>query len=228
MAWFTRMMARSDHTLLVASLWWCWKWRNNHIFSDSPWSLNYVLRHVWLDVQAWRRSSPSNAQVQQANTEPDGVAAVVLKVDGSWLRGVNRMGCGGVLCHRSGAWIVGFSVSHGFGSPFLAEVLAIERGLRLAWELGYRSFTCASDSRNAIDVLTSAIDTSMYWASDTIHRVRSLLAQDWSVTLRYIPRERNLAADCLARQASRDSTTHRVWRLPPSFVVPFLCQEELA
>ena len=42
-----------------------------------------------------------------------------LSVDGSWLMGLNRMGCGGTLMDVNGNWLSGFSVSFGYGNAFL-------------------------------------------------------------------------------------------------------------
>ena len=105
--------------------------------------------------------------------------------------------------------------------------MGIEKGLRHAWELGYRTLVCVSDCKLTIDILKSDVDVSTYWALYTIRRICTMLSWDWRVTLQHIPREENLVVGCLAKQASRDDTPLRIWRLPPSFVVPLLCQEDL-
>ena len=126
----------------------------------------------------------------------------------------------------NGNWISGFSVSLCHGSAFLSELLALEHGLRLAWELGYRSIICATDCQEAITALNT-VDVSSYWACHTIRRVKSLLSQDWSVTIEAIPRDKNAIADALACKASRDGSSHSVWSYPPAWVVPLLCRSLL-
>ena len=122
----------------------------------------------------------------------------------------------------NGNWISGFSVSFGHGNAFLSEILAIEHGLRLAWNLGHRSLICATDCYDAMNVLTSVSDVGSYWAADTICRVKSILAWDWNVTVIAISRDQNLVADALACTASANGSSHRIWRSPPTYVIPFL------
>ena len=111
---------------------------------------------------------------------------------------------------------------------FYAELLAVEHGLRLAWNLGYRSLLCVTGCQDALNVLTSTLDVRHYWAFDTIHRIRSLLNWDWHVVFELVHREMNVIVDALATKASRDGSPLCVWSYPPPFVVPLLCRAILA
>ena len=93
--------------------------------------------------------------------ELQGPKTPYLIVDGSWNAGVTRMGCGGMLADENGSWISGFSISFGHGNAFISELLALDHGLRLVWNLGYRHITCATDCKDAITALNTH-DTSSY------------------------------------------------------------------
>ena len=122
----------------------------------------------------------------------------------------------------NGNWVSGFSVSFGYGNAFLSEILAIEHGLRLAWNLGHKSLTCVTDCQEARTVLTTVSDVGGYWAADAILRVKMMLSWDWDISFGVVSRDRNVIADALACKASANGTPHRIWRTPPTFVVPFL------
>ena len=127
------------------------------------------------------------------------------------------MGCAAVVRDAQGHWISGVAIRYGCGNPFLAEILAIEKGLLHAWSLGYRKITCASDCINAVMVFQTDVDVTNFWARNTILRIRALLSRNWSVLMLHVPREKNNTTDCLAREASKAGFQDQIWRLPPSF-----------
>ena len=45
-----------------------------------------------------------------------------LRVDGSYVHSLHRMGCGGALMDANDNWISRFSVSFGYGNAFLSEI----------------------------------------------------------------------------------------------------------
>ncbi|XP_057425490.1 uncharacterized protein LOC130718875 [Lotus japonicus] len=151
-----------------------------------------------------------------------GVDQLSVVVDGSWNAGRKRMGASAVLRDHLGNWISGTSTSYGHGNAFLAEILAVEIGLNHAWELGFRSVLCFSDCKQVVEVFGTAADVSTFWARDTITRIRALVSREWKVEFCYVPRERNNAADSLAREASREGTQRRVWSTPPSSIIASL------
>ena len=67
-----------------------------------------------------------------------------------------------------------------------------------------------------------------YWDRDVILRIRNLLSETWNVTFMLISGDLNTVADALARHAAIHKSPTRVWRLPPSNVVPMLCFDVLA
>lgn len=63
----------------------------------------------------------------------------------------NMMGTGGLIRSSKGDWITGFSCFEGGG--MLAELLAVRRGLQLAWESGFRNVVLEIDSQEVVSLL---------------------------------------------------------------------------
>lgn len=133
------------------------------------------------------------------------------------------MGYGGAVLDKNGTWISGFSSSVVHGNAFHAELLADENGLKLAWYLGHRNVMCNTYCHDVVHVLATTIDISTFWEQDLITKIRVMLCWGWFVEVQHIPRDHNLVADALMRQASSDGSPYRVWRIPPSNVMAFLC-----
>ncbi|XP_057453191.1 uncharacterized protein LOC130745062 [Lotus japonicus] len=131
------------------------------------------------------------------------------------------MGAAAVVQDVAGAWL-----SLG-GDAFMAELTGIELGLQHAWHLGLRELSCFFDCLEVVIVCFSQVNVSTYWARDAILRVRTMLQWGWDVELAHVPMEKNNAADCFAKRASRDGVARREWRLPPSFVIEALYKDML-
>lgn len=78
------------------------------------------------------------------------------------------------------------------------------------WELGIQSIVCYTDCANAVSVFHYDMDVGSFWAREEITRVRGLLQLDWQVVIASISRDKNVAADLLARQTAKDGTPRRV------------------
>ncbi|XP_057458837.1 uncharacterized protein LOC130749483 [Lotus japonicus] len=153
---------------------------------------------------------------------------VELSVDGSMVLETDTVGGGGVVQDGDGRWISRFAVAFGVGDAFLAELRALYEGLRHVWELGFRKVVCFTDCVELVDVVTGAQNVCHFWHRDVIMQVREMLQSSWQISVRHISRERNMVADALAKFTTRTRCSWRVWRLPPSMVVPLLCQDVLA
>lgn len=77
-------------------------------------------------------------------------------------------------------------MSHGEGSTFLAEILALELGLKHGWELGLQSIVCYTDSPNVASVLQSNTTVGFFWAREEIPRVMRSMQWDWQVMIMLI------------------------------------------
>lgn len=79
-----------------------------------------------------------------------------------------------------------------------------------------------SDCQDAITVLQSSVDIGTFWERDVITEVSNWLRKDWNINFIHIPCERNNVANFLAKKASREGFSHRIWGQPPSFLVEAL------
>ena len=80
---------------------------------------------------------------------------VTLNTDGSCRGNIKLAGGGGLLRDHTGKWITGFSINLGHCIALVAELWAILRGLRIAWEAGVRKLVLETDSLTAYRGLAS-------------------------------------------------------------------------
>ncbi|KAJ1398023.1 Ribonuclease H-like superfamily [Sesbania bispinosa] len=142
--WIFNQLTLDDMVLRMFTIWWAWRWRNNMVLDSAPWNINHVIRRVYLDALNLRW-----AFCEELSTPPIahsiGSSSVRLSVDGIWFPDRSRLGFGGLIRDSSGRWVIGFSGGRNSGDPCLAELLAVVKGLSLAWELGYRHILCEID-----------------------------------------------------------------------------------
>src|ERR1044072_8700358 len=104
----------------------------------------------------------------------------------------------------------------------------MEMGMEHAWEIGIRSLTCKTDCLQVIQVMDLTVDISTYWNMDLINRLRSWLEKPWRIKIDHVSRNRNNAADLMARQATRQGSSRQIWKLPSSRIITALCQDAVA
>ncbi|KAK4271783.1 hypothetical protein QN277_020424 [Acacia crassicarpa] len=99
------------------------------------------------------------------------------------------------------------SLMHGFmfraGEPadcMLAELWAVLFGLKMCWDCGERRVCMESDAEMVVSLINNPIPTS-HPDVDVIREIKAMLGRNWEVQLRWIPREANMAADYVAKQA---------------------------
>ncbi|XP_057430758.1 uncharacterized protein LOC130723631 [Lotus japonicus] len=229
-SWFARILSHRHGTLAVAVLWWSWRWRNQKIFDVQGFTMNHVLRFILRDEALWRSSLQSPEHTMHVDTLGTTASntVVTIAVDGSWNPSVSRMGCAAIVRDSRGAWLSATSVSYSSGSAFLAEVLAMEVGLRHALDLGYMNVSCLSDCARALHVLQEGTNITSYWNREEICRVRALLASLQDVRLMQVDRAKNNTADKLAREACCLGSPIQVWKQPPSFVFDSLFLDSIS
>ena len=128
--------------------------------------------------------------------------------DGSARPNPGRCGIGGLLRGPAGE-VVEFSRATGYGNSSEAEYLALIAVLEAALAHGagelmgeLATLTVYGDSRVVIDDVNRPFEQSALVLRPYRARVRALLARLPAVTLRWVPRHRNLEADRLSRRAS--------------------------
>jgi hypothetical protein len=87
-----------------------------------------------------------------------GGTGMILNADGSSIGNPGIFGFGGLLRTADGAWVHGFFGNLGFTNILHAELMAIYKGLLIAWELDIKDLWCYSDSKNTIKLITEPVD----------------------------------------------------------------------
>ncbi|KAJ1438615.1 Reverse transcriptase zinc-binding domain [Sesbania bispinosa] len=87
--WIKTMCAGVNGSLFLAALWWQWRWRNNLALDDKKWSIEYVIRNIYISCDDF-----VHLLGPQEHTHPDIICCVKwtppptntikLNVDGSW------------------------------------------------------------------------------------------------------------------------------------------------
>nr|KYP76937.1 hypothetical protein KK1_021200 [Cajanus cajan] len=97
-------------------------------------------------------------------------------------------------------WRGGFSRGILHGDALRAELLALEDGLLLCWESGFRKVSCECDCLGAVKIFQQRlIDRDCFHKHyDIIRRIKRMLDWDWVVYISHIPREINSVAHTLA------------------------------
>ena len=86
--------------------------------------------------------------------------AIKMNVDGTIRNGGRKAGCGGVLGDATSAWILGFSRNLSSTGVLPVEIRAMEIGLNLAWQKGFRTVILESDSKLAVNMVTNGVQDS--------------------------------------------------------------------
>jgi ribonuclease HI len=135
-------------------------------------------------------------------------------VDGSSLGNPGRIGAGDLIRASMGNFLVGFTVFAGIACNLLPELLAMAKGLKLAWDRGYRKIICHSDSKDALRLLfANQVGSHKYRA--LIFEIRELLSRDWTVRIEHTFREANFCADFMAKFATSCDNGLMIWDEPP-------------
>ncbi|KAJ6416826.1 hypothetical protein OIU84_002664 [Salix udensis] len=102
----------------------------------------------------------------------------------------------------------------GVACNLLPKLLAIAKGLKLAWDRGYRKIICHSDSKDALRLL-SANQVGFHKYRALIFEIRELLRRDWTVRIAHTFREANFCADFMAKFATSCDNGLMIWDEPP-------------
>ncbi|XP_057729031.1 uncharacterized protein LOC130944631 isoform X3 [Arachis stenosperma] len=159
-------------------------------------------------------SSPSRHEPGTVSWEftPEGFTK--LNVEGSLCESHDRAGFGCLLKDDCGAWIVGISGFLGNVSILYAELIALKRGLILAWDWGIRMLLCHSDSLMVVSLVSRDLDYHHEYAG-LVADIQNLLERDWEVHVERTPSKGVSSADWLAKQGANDVDALKIWLLPP-------------
>lgn len=193
------------------------------VLGDEIWTLEYVKRQIVSTKlnPAWLKGNMQNPQ-KSLSFVPPPPGWVKLQVDGSFHRPSSNMSCGGLMRDHHGTWVLGFVSFEGIGEVFLAELLAIIRGLSLAWERGIRKLICISDCEDVVKALTGLGSFNLYSCAAYLAEARSLINQEWEVSILHHNRERNKPADALAKLGMSLRRDFTALENPPPEIIPLM------
>jgi len=133
--------------------------------------------------------------------------------DGSARPNPGRMGMGAILQAPDGR-IIELGVTGGHGDSSQAEYLALHAVLDAAVQHRVSHLVVHGDSRVVIDDVLALNGRTAAALSASRRHALQLMARIGTVTLTWIPRHRNVAADRLSQHASRHSGTESAPHAP--------------
>jgi ribonuclease HI len=144
-----------------------------------------------------------------------GGTGMILNVDDSSLGNPGVSGFGGLIRNSDGAWVHGFYGNLGVSNILHAELMAIYKGLLLAWEMNIKELWCYSDSKTAISLITEPVDEWHHYAA-IIHNIKDIITRDWQVIVSHTLREGNVCADYLAKHGAHNNEAFTTITNPPA------------
>ena len=199
--------------VFTITCWWLWKWRNERSFKSAPSipvdQISFSYARVKQIELAMRRNDDTSMNNHSGRREAfirwmhPGVGWVKLNTDGAAKGNPGPAGAGGLIRGRRGELYEMFATNCGDCSCTRAELLAILRGLSVAWNGGHKKVNVEVDSETIVRML----DGDPPACSPYIHLIkkcRALLSRDeWEVRVTHCFREANRAADWLANYGVR-------------------------
>ena len=182
-------------------IWSLWKARNKFVFegfSLSPevtLSTAINLSREW-SVNAKMELGRAPARWSQEISASSG--ATITRSDAAWVSSSNSTGLGWTLL--TSPEIRSFQKRLDFvGSPLMAEGLALREATLTCRRLEMRSVRFESDSAHLIKCLKTEIEVAELHS--IVSDILSIVAEFESVSFGWIPREKNMIADVLAKNA---------------------------
>ncbi|XP_057453233.1 uncharacterized protein LOC130745107 [Lotus japonicus] len=188
-------------------------------------------RKIAFDHDAFLRALSAEDDAQGHNYirsvwKPPPQGSIKLNTDGSWKQGSNQVGGGGLFRGPDGVWVRGFVSLDTGDNAFLAEVRALRDGLHIAWAQGYKDIIVEMDCKEVLKELTN---TASHSFCPMLGEIASLLRQQWKVHVQWIPRDCNMAADCLAHIGGTASSSGlHILERPPVEVEPFILRDSFS
>ncbi|CAN1809883.1 Putative ribonuclease H protein At1g65750, partial [Linum perenne] len=131
------------------------------------------------------------------NWEPGPVEWITLNLDGSFDAREGRATAGGLARDSIGRCAFAYTMNLGNCSITRAEMRGAIKGLRRAWDAGYRKVLIQLDSQTTITLLSSGVRARHQHALETAN-LEELRNRDWQLVIKHTYREGNRAADYLA------------------------------
>ena len=194
--------------IFAVTAWWLWRWRNERCFNSEPKipldQCAFISARVGEIVKAMSSDLMEVVDHKRKRVERyvrwpyPREGWVRLNTDGAAKGNPGIAGAGGLIRGHRGELFEMFASNCGVCSCTKAELLAVLRGLAIAWNGGHRRVQLTVDSEVVVRLLLEAFPAN----SPYIHIIRKCKAlicrPEWKVTVSHCYREANRAADWLA------------------------------
>ncbi|KAL3519625.1 hypothetical protein ACH5RR_017774 [Cinchona calisaya] len=117
------------------------------VFSKSFGCARALKKPVGLLVRSWHKEP-----IQVVWEKPD-IGWTKLNFDGSCKRKAGRASIGGVLRNHDAEFLLGYSEFIGQTNSTIAELVALQRGLELVQENGWRHVWVEGDSKSSVEII---------------------------------------------------------------------------
>lgn len=194
--------------LFTITFWWLWKWRNERSFQTTPKipvdQMSFIFaraKQIKLAMSRHdvsRNSSPTGRREAYIRWMHPRVGWVKLNTNGAAKGNPGPTGAGGLIRGHRGELFEIFASNCGACSCTRAELLAILRGLSVAWNGVHRKVHVEVDSETVVRMLDGDPPTRSTYIH-LIRKCRALISrEEWEVKVTHCFREANRTADWLA------------------------------
>ncbi|MBA0781832.1 hypothetical protein Gotri_002715, partial [Gossypium trilobum] len=195
-------------------IWRLWKNRNLFIFQGKSWSSREIVQVSlsWVNQLFSALSVDFKGNLKPPFEKESFEDPIFLNTDGALQLGSENAAAGGVVRDANGDWIFGYNRRLEKCSIFNAKLWGILEGLRLIQQRGHDEVIIQSDSFEVVKAILESTSTEAN--SALIRHMQSILFQEKRWLLRYISRDQNQVADCLAKQALIGTNNLQVFDAP--------------
>ena len=131
-------------------------------YPAQPISIMYYVKEIELAGEVMAILGPKHIQSTiEINWRTPPRGWIKININGASKGNPGLAGCGGIIHDEEARWIGGFTCNLGICGPFMAKMWGSFYGLKLAWELGFRSILLESDSKLLVDMLWTGHSDSM-------------------------------------------------------------------
>ncbi|XP_019099640.1 PREDICTED: uncharacterized protein LOC109132474 [Camelina sativa] len=107
-------------------------------------------------------------------------------------------------------------------SPLQAEALGFLHVLQVMWTHGLRYIWFESDNRQLVTLINKGEDNVVL--GPLLNDIRFWISKFPNSSLDHVNRERNSAADTIAKQAATNTSMYTLYTVPPCWLVDYLYQ----
>ena len=200
------------------ALWCIWLNRNMDVFKGkrvnhnlSKDIMNQVLEFIYC-VHSPR--SPNQKINKSLRWERPLLGWKKLNIDRSWLRGMDRASCGGLVRDDQGEWIAGFTRYIGSTNSFTAELWELREGLILCCNLNIEALVVELDAQAVVEVLKNNTYVNNI-VSPILDDCRHLAACFQQIQFKHCYCQANRCANLLAKKGAIQESDFISFVSPP-------------